>query len=73
MEAKFFPSHPSLTHIVKGYFLLDFLSPEESSNLLTPNGSPAISIPFGGLFEYSILDNPIVDINFETAYFDQID
>lgn len=72
MEAKFFPAHPSLANMVKGYFLIDSLSPEEGSNLLTPNGTPALSIPFGGIFEYKILDNPIVELSFETAYFDQI-
>ena len=71
MEAKFFPSHPSLTNMVKGYFLADSFSHEEGSNLLTPNGTAAIVIPFGGLFEYSILDNPMVEIDFESPYFDQ--
>lgn len=58
MEAKFFPAAQSLSRMVTGYFLIDVFMEEETFNLLTPNGSPAIVMPFGGTFEYMVYDNP---------------
>ncbi len=72
MEAKFFPAAPSLSRMVTGYFLVDEILEEETYNLLTPNGSPAIVMPFGGTFEYMVDDNPKVEINIESEVFDRV-
>lgn len=71
MEAKFFPSNQSLSHMVKGYFMVDAVSNEETYSLLTPNGSPAIVMPFGGTFEYMVFENPYVEIDIESPIFDR--
>lgn len=41
--------------------MVDEVMEEEIFNLLTPNGSPAIVMPFGGTFEYMVYDNPKLD------------
>jgi AraC-like DNA-binding protein len=71
MEAKFFPAEISLSHMVKGYFMVDAVSNENTYTLLTPNGSPAIVMPFGGSFEYRVLENPNVEIDIESPLFDR--
>lgn len=71
MEAKFFPAAQSLSRMVIGYFMIDEVMKEEKYNLLTPNGSPAIVMPFGGTFEYMVFANPKVELNIESEIFDR--